>query len=459
MSALPLRLGPLLAEGFVIHRSGVTWLCADGHLCRPNEVIGYCSLGIDPAPGLRTAARSPFAEEEELQVAFAPRVAGRLRQGAASSHGGYLDVHRVQPWDEDAAIGVLEAADGDDEPPDAARTLRLLLLAGQRVSPLADGYTGLLPGWHRRSRGWWCDPPGLGGAPGEATLLSMGVCDSVGAVRGDRAAFTELFAASVLPAHIVFMRATPITPCAAVLAEQLARSPAQFQAIAADLHAALAGGKVVPDARDWLFAGMLLDALGRSPIRDSHPLLTPTGLRRSRPADAILLSLTAEFTTLLRHRRLGYCLHVMRHYQSAAGPAIRAWLAAAFEPVRQSVDDIARGYARLSEMVAAETGARCLVVNRMSTSGQEDVTSYAAFDAPLGDTLSLVSAKEENLMLHDLAQAHDIGIIDVDAIAAELGGAAHLPDGVHQSGLMQAAVRAELLHCLHGRQHQAAPVT
>ena len=51
-------------------------------------------------------------------------------------------------------------------------------------------------------------------------------------------------------------------------------------------------------------------------------------------------------------------------------------------------------------------------------------------------------------MLHDIAERRDLIIIDVDAIAADLGGAEHLPDGIHQSGPMQAALRLEILRAL-----------
>lgn len=51
-------------------------------------------------------------------------------------------------------------------------------------------------------------------------------------------------------------------------------------------------------------------------------------------------------------------------------------------------------------------------------------------------------------MLHELADERGVSIIDIDSIAANLGGAVHLPDGVHQSGLMQAVIRAEIFACL-----------
>ena len=87
-----------------------------------------------------------------------------------------------------------------------------------------------------------------------------------------------------------------------------------------------------------------------------------------------------------------------------------------------------------------------LMLNRMSSSGDDDVQSYMPFDKPLGDTLASIRGKDINLMLHDLAREYDVAIVDVDAIAAELGGQRNLPDGIHPSGALQAEVRGEVSH-------------
>jgi len=92
-----------------------------------------------------------------------------------------------------------------------------------------------------------------------------------------------------------------------------------------------------------------------------------------------------------------------------------------------------------------------LVLNRMSTSGYEDILSYASFDSPMSETLENIAAKEMNLMLHDLSGECDFSIVDVDAVAAELGGAQHLPDGIHHSGIMQAVLRSEIFHVLNSQ--------
>ena len=141
-------------------------------------------------------------------------------------------------------------------------------------------------------------------------------------------------------------------------------------------------------------------------------------------------------------------VQIMRHHQAAAGPAIRAWLAEAFEPVRRSIDDIKRDYEVLIDTMKNTTKGRAIILNRMSTSGYEDISNYMGFDAPMSDTLANVASKELNLMLEDVADDRELHIIDVDAIAADIGGGEHLPDGIHQSGQMQTLLRQEILAVL-----------
>lgn len=445
MTSLPLSCGPLNADGFVIRRSGIRWLCEDGHLCRPNEVIGFCNISLEQEAGQRSL-NFPLADELELQVAFAPRLGGRLRIAGGNSPGGYLNVFGLHVWNPNDVLGHLEQVSGNEDQIQAGSGgLRLLMLAGRRMNGLADVDSGILPGWHNRSRAWWCDQSGSD----FSTLLCLGICDAAGVVRGNQTPFVETFEAIPSPAQFVYVPDHPVVPCAPVLHEQFVRSPAQNEALAADLSSGLTGSRVVPNADDWMFAGALLSSLQHSPMREKYDVLTPTGLRQLGPADTILLSLSAEVQTILRHKKLGYSIQMLRHRQAAAGPAIRAWLASAFEPVKRTVNNIQQDYRQLIDTVAAQTGARVLILNRMSTSGFEDITSYAPFDAPMGEILENIAAKEMNLMLHDLAEECDVSIVDVDAIAADLGGSEHLPDGIHHSAAMQAVVRSEILHILN----------
>jgi hypothetical protein len=440
MTLLPLLLGPLVAHGFVIRRSGIHWLCEDGHQCRPNEVVGYCNISLEKIAGPRSGG-FPMADELEFQVAFAPQHGGRLQIAGGNSPGGYLNVFGLHAWNPEDILGYLDPVPSAESTRTNSGRLRLLLLAGRRMSGLADVDYGLLPGWHSRSRAWWGDQAGP-----LSTLLCLGICDAAGIVRGNQVPFIEAFEASSGPAQLVYVPDHPLVPCAPILLEQMERTSGQRQVIAADLASGLAGART---SDDWLFAGALLSSLERSPILETYDVLTPTGLRQLGPPEAILLSLSAEIQSVLRHKKLGYSLQMLRHRQASAGPAVRSWLASAFEPIKRTMDDIRRDYRRLIEAVAAKTGARILILNRMSTSGYEDILSYAPFDAPMRETLENIAAKEMNLMLHDLSEECDFSIVDVDAIAAHLGGAEHLPDGIHHSGLMQNILRSEIIQVLN----------
>jgi hypothetical protein len=439
MTSLALSLGPLFADGFVVRRSAINWTCEDRHLCRPNEVIGFCSITLEAAPGQR-ATSTPLSDELDFQVAIAPRHAGRLRIGDSRPPGGYLGVHGLHTWNSDEIVAYLEADTEANGTTAEKSTLRLLMVAGRRVSGLADVDAGFLPGWHSRSRAWWGDT-----SP-KASLLCIGICDAAGIIRGTETPFIETFeAGGAEPAHVVYVPDHPVLPCAPVLLDQLLRTPAQNLAIAADLGAAIGSGKVAATADDWMFAGVLTSWLQRSPLRDTYDVVTPVGLQHLGPPDAILLSLTSEVSSVLRHKKLGYSLQMLRHRQASAGPAIRAWLSSEFETVKRSIEDIRRDYRKLVDVVRQQTGARVMILNRMSTSGYEDIVSYAPFSAPMSETLENIASKEMNLMLHDLASECDVSIIDVDALAAELGGAQHLPDGIHHSAAMQSVLRSAIL--------------
>src|ERR1700761_2122334 len=326
MSPIDLRLGPLRADGCNIVRSGVRWLCKSGDYCRPNQVFGYCNISLEPVAG-RLGGPPAFAEELELQVAFAARIGGRLSINSSAARGGYLSVRGVDPWDPDTIVASIHP-DGDvDSTVDMSR-LRLLALAGRRMTALADAPSGLLPGWHGRTRGWWCDE---GETP--VTLLSLGICDATGVVVGEQCAFFEMFEAMPIAAQMVFTPDHPLAPAAPVLIDQLQRTPAQFEAIAADLKEYFSRSSASASADDLMFAGTLMSVMQRNPIRDNYNIFSPNGSAKLGPADAVLLSLNAEPQTILQHRKLGYHVQIMRHHQIAAGPAIRGWLAEAFAPV------------------------------------------------------------------------------------------------------------------------------
>ena len=432
----PLTLGPLAAGGFGVRRSGLRWLRADGHVCRPGELIAQAEIRL---VNRGSKAPLPFAGERTLQVALAAPVAGRLRVEDRSSAGGWLDHLAVHDWNAEEVMGSIKTPD------EAGLTstplpLRRLMLAARRMTWVMDVDSGLVPGWNLSARAWW----GESAAPA-STLLSIGICDTTGFVRGELGGFAEMFEAASFPAHVVHATEHPIAPCAPILLEQLLRTPAELEEISADLRRVLGKGPVAPTPDDYMFAGAFLAQLASSPLLQEYDVLGSDGLVRLPPADVVLLSAAAEPGRLLRHRRLGYAIQVYAYNVSGAGPAIRAWLERAFEPVTRAQDQVRRDLERLIDETHARTGARFIIVNRMSSSGRETITSYAAFDPPLGETLRSVAAKTMNLMLHDLAQGRPVSIVDLDALAAAYGGRRHLPDGLHQSGPLQDALRRELL--------------
>jgi hypothetical protein len=451
VTSIDLHLGPLRAEGYNISRSGVRWLFESGQYCRANQVFAYCNVSLEPVSG-HFSEPPPFAGERELQIAFAPRVGGRIVINSSALRGGYLSVCTVDAWDDNDVIAALDPDPDASDVVDSSR-LRLLNLAGRRMTAIAGHPSGLLPGWYGRTRGWWCEE---GETP--VTLLSLGVCDATGVVVGERCAFFEMFEAMQSAAQMVFVPDHPLAPTVPLLLDQLRRTSMQFDAISSDLRGFFAQSTVMPSPDDLMFAGTLLSVMQRNPIEDNYNIFSAGGSTKLGPADAVLLSLAVEPNSILRHRKLGYHIHIMRNHQAAAGPAMKAWLAKSFEPVRRSVDDIKRDYEALIDRLARTTGGRAIILNRMSTSGHEDISSYLGFDAPMSDTLSYIAAKEWNLMLEDIAAERELHIIDVDAIAADIGGGEHLPDGVHQSGPMQMLLRQEILRVLSDLKTANAPI-
>ncbi len=445
MTAVPLRLGPLTPPGFILLRSVIRWLREDGAKIRPGEAVAFCNLGL-AALTPRGGAPARFEEEWlDVQAVMAPRIGGTLRHAQSRSLGGFFEQleHFQQQWTPEFEIGSVEPDAGLSLPGPIDEVV-LFLTAARRQADLAEGRHGLLTGWHDRVRAWRAEGDGPLGA-----VVSLGICEMTGVLRGERLAFLELFEQIAGPAHVIQIADEPLVHCAPIIGELGTRTDAERGAISTDLIDSFARARARP--AEWVFAGALLRALHRAPLAESYDLLGRRGIRRMGPADAVVLSAAAE-AGLLRHRRLGYAINVNGFRAMRAGPTVTDWLQEAFEPVGRSIDDIKRDYQRLFGAIRATPSGRSkhiLIVNLMSTSGDDDVQNYQAFDAPMAETLKSVRARDMNLMLHDLARDdRDIAIVDVDAIAAEMGARRNLPDSVHSSGALQAELRAEILHIL-----------
>ena len=446
LTYVPLRLGRLEPQGYQVFRSEIKWVRGHGHLCKCREIFAFCNVAFSKSSG---TVQSIFSgEERDFQVAFAPRRAGRVYQLNPTSPGGYVSPQFHAPWVHDDVLCQFEPLTGSREG-GQHEELELLMLAGRRMTELAEVRSGLLSGWHERSRAWWDD----GVSHSMGTLLSAGICEQAGIIRGESCAFLEMFQTLGGSAQVVMIQDEPLVPSVQVLTDQLRRTPEQSQAIAEDLLRTLgANSGPAPHSADWMFFGALLSGLQRTPLTDDYEVVTPNGLRRSGPADALVLSSDAEFPHVLEHRRLGYRLNIYDFRLREAGVAVRSWLRENFEAKVRSSDDVLRDYREFLAEIKLKSSPLVLVINSIATNCYEEIETYAGFDPARRQSSRTVRAKELNLVLHDLARESDVAIIDADAIAADLGAGGHAPDGVHQSGHMHAEVRAEILRVLRDRR-------
>jgi hypothetical protein len=436
VSAAPLRAGRLDVAGRTIVRSGLRWLCADGEQVRAGQPVAYCSIGLIPAG----AAGTVFAEEGgDLQVAFAPTAAGRFRRAVGLSRGGYLDRLNSAAWDPRLLIGHVETAAAE-----MAEEARLLMVAGRRVGQSAADRSGLLAGWHSRARAWW------GGVP-SATLVGLGTCEQGSLLRGDSGHFGELFERIAGPVQLIACQDEPLVPCVRTLTEQLRFTEADRTAIRADMAASFLAGPFPPTPDDWLFMSALLDQLIRAPLTETTELIVDGAIHVAAAPQALSLSLTAEVPRAGRHRRLGYTLNCHGFRLASVGRAVSHWLRTNFEPLLRTPDEVRDDYRSFLAALAARTGAKVFVHNIVSSQAYERIQNYAALDSASFAGLGSVRAKALNLMLHDLAREHAaLHVVDIDAIAADLGMDAHLPDGVHPSGPLQAEIREEFVRVVAG---------
>lgn len=437
-ATVPLTLGPLGGSAAAVTRSGLRWLCADGQALRAGDPIALCNIAVHTKPPLECFAQ----EGEDLRFVLVAAAAGRVRQNAAVSRGGWHDELRGYfQWDPDRVIGTFEPdAPGADPQALVAR----FCVAGRRVSEVAEDRTGILTGWHERKRAWRVE------AERPGTVLGLGICELSPVLRGPDNAFLATLLAGGGAAHMVDVPDTPLVPCARTLIEQFQRTDAQ-RALVAESFRELGAQIEIDRIGDWILAATLLKALIGRPALESYDVLTATRLEQVTP-DAMILSVNADGPHRYRHRRHGFAIQLHPFQRLRTGQAFRAWLAREFTVEQHSVSAVRRDYVELIRQVRERAPRReILVFNSVAATDREDILSYEAYDPPLSLALRNVRARELNVMLHDLAAETGIAIVDADAIAADLGVHRSIPDGTHQSGEMQQVLREEILSILKAR--------
>ena len=426
--------------GNALMRSRPIWLLDDGAHCVADQPIVAFNLGLG---GLAPSDYTPFSDERTLQVALAPRVAGRLRI-APSGGGGLQDLWGTYNWaDGGERIGELMVA----APVDAsARTMRPMFLAGRRTGWAVDCDATLLPGWNARARAWWGDQ-----IRADTMLASLGVCDATAIVRGVGSDFRQFFAAAGDAFHVTHHSEHPLVFCALVLLEQLHRTDSDRAEISRDLLTALAQGNLVPTPEDYFFIGNLLARLNLSPLTERATCINSGGAVRLPPARFALLSVLSETKLLLRHKRLGYHVHVLTHDIRAAGAASRALFKQHFEPVQLTMDEIESYYRQLIKAAKSACGTRFVVLNRIGSDERESLFIYKGLGSDQLRKLPVLMAKELNVMLDGLAAEGLLDILDADARAAELGTRGHVADGAHYSRKLEDVLRLDLMMLLNQR--------
>lgn len=375
-------------------------------------------------------------------MALATPTAGRLRT-LANDSGGLVDITGVHEWQAGEPVAVLETAGPE---PTGAR-LRAMYLAGSRSGWAVDNDATVLPGWNARARAWWGDRIGR-----DNTLVSLGLCDATALVRGSDGDFAEFFALAGTAFHVAHHSEHPLVYCATVLLEQLQRGETERTEIARDLVQRLNGGRIAPGPDDMQFIGALLARLQASPLTERPVYLGAAGAERLAPPRFALLSLLSEPTVLLRHRDLGYHIHILAHDIRAAGPAAKAVLKDAFTPVTRSIEDIRASFLALAAQARRQTRTRLVVLNMNSADRGHSVPTYHNLGADFETRISHVFANALNVMIDDLAAADELDVVDLDLRAAQLGTTGHIPDGVHSSSALQSVLRRDLIAVLarHG---------
>ena len=316
-------IGALAAGRFNVLRSGVRWLCEDGHVCRAGEVVAYCNIGSNRRrrgrrAGGRSSTKSAISRSRSRRASAARSVAPPTARSAASSTSSST----TSDGRPEFVIGHVECERGFDADGETTRS-PMLGRTARRGNRRRDR-SGLLSGWHDRSRAWWGD----GDAPfGDAGLPRALRPDR----RHPRRARRRSWKCSQRcrgPAHVAYFPDDALVPCAAVAAGQLERTPEagardcrRLRALVRRGHGRADAGRL--DFRERAAVGAAALAARRAPRRaDARPACAAS--RRRTPC---CCRSTPEAPFVLRHKRLGYTLLCHGYRIVEAGPG-RACVAA-----------------------------------------------------------------------------------------------------------------------------------
>lgn len=428
-AGLPITLSPACPGSWRQVRSGFTWLIADGARCRRGQALARCSFSF-----LATPPKPAWPDlQDSLQVVVSANCDGIVRHAQGSSLGGWGDLHESLNYEAGEVIGGII--------PEAHDTLQgsfCLMINNRRMTSLAEDREGLWSGWHYRQRIWR-----LGAEPPPRTLLALGICELTHVLRGADRAYSEVLCGFADPVQLVTRDDVPVVTSARVALEQLTRTREEDDMIWQDLQSGLvaSGYGLSPD--DWMVAGCFGKMLTDRVIVEGYPVLSAQGVSLSAPADCVIMSMLAENAIQLRHKRLGYHMPMHAWVFHRLPDAFRQWVRAAFEQVKISFDELERDYISLCQRLR-NSGRRLCILNTIASDRSESIQRYAHFTGALEERFASVRNLSLNLLAERLAATEGLLVIDVDAMAVELGIRSQSHDRVHHGPLLERRIRNDL---------------
>ena len=421
--SLPVTLSPACPNAWQHYRSGFRWLVVDGGRCSPGQALARCTFTFNA-----TGVKSDWPDRQNnLQLVVVATCHGIVRHASGTSQGGWRDQFEGRAYQAGEVIGA-----------GIVSANICLMINSQRMTSLVDDRESLWSGWHYRQRIW-----PLGAAPPKRTLLALGICELAHALRGSDHAYSEMLLRFVEPVQLVTRDDVPFVTSARIALEQLTRTEEQSALIWNDLQTGLlgTGNALTPD--DWMVAGCFGRMLIDRAIVEGYPVLSVQGITQSAPADCVVLSMMAESPIQLRHKQLGYHIHMHKWLFARLPHAMRQWIQHNFEQVKVSLDEVEHDYTELSKRLQSEGRQLCLL-NNIASHRNERIERYVHFQGALEDDLASFRNLSLNVMASHLAKRACLQVVDVDALAAELGIWDQSPDRVHHGPLLERGIRFEL---------------
>jgi hypothetical protein len=275
--------------------------------------------------------------------------------------------------------------------------------------------------------------------------VSLGNCEHLGFFAGAAGDFAYWLGGFEGPLHVVFKPDRILVPSAAALRSALGRDDEARERMLQDFASwfpEFAHGP--PTARPWLAIATLAEESLEPPVPvRHHAIVDGSGQRLECQPGLVFLSLANEFAVHLRHRELGYVISIPG-FQFAKNPELKPALLRRFDPIRPTAAETRENLAAAFRRIRQVTGAQVAVLN--VTTDPSRIFDWSQIPNP--EEVAAVRSMDLNLALWEAAEQERCWVVDVEALAIELGIRGAHPDRVHPSAaldeLVRGAVRARV---------------